>query len=229
MSTIVGVAAEGPIDQVLLEPLIRAVARERAGVTWPVQPADVYERLHMRPRGHGGVYLAVKRLVRVLHGHPDFPYAFVIIVLDRRTRRIQQKIRKLIAGKDRFVLAIAKEEIEAWWLGDRVNTLSWLGFREPPKDTRYAAPGYLAEKDREPKKTLNQLTELSPRLDRMYGEGNLDLARDFSNHWEGKVRLSGIESQCPERFPPFCADTAQAFRRRPQRAGRHVQWTLNLD
>ena len=99
----------------------------------------------------------------------------MVILLDRRTQKIQQKVRKLIAGKDRFLLAVAQEEIEAWWLGDRTNTLGWLGFRGPPVGTRYAADKYLAERDDNPKRTLTELTEKSSRLDRVYGEGNLDL------------------------------------------------------
>ena len=172
--------------------------------------------------------MAIRRIVRVLQRQPEFPYAFIVILLNLLCAPVQQRVRKLIAGEDRFVLGVAQEEIEAWWLGDRTNTLRWLGFSEPPSGTRYAASGYLAERDDKPKRTVHELTEKSLRLDRVYGEGNLDLARDFAELWDGKVRLKEIETQCPKQFPPFCGDTTQAFRRTKSRDGRLVQGTLPL-
>lgn len=228
MSTRVGIIAEGPIDLALLPPLVRRIAEERAGVTWPVQVTDAFEWLQMRPRGHGGVWVAIRRIVRVLQRQPDLPYAFVLILLDHRTQKIRQKVRKLISGKDQFVLAVARKEIEAWWLGDRKNTLDWLGFDQAPTGTRYAAKGYLAERDTNPKRTVHELTEKSAKLDRVYGEGNLDIARDFAEFWDRRVRLKEIETQCPEQFPPFCSDTAQAFRRNKSRTTGPAQGTLDL-
>jgi hypothetical protein len=229
MSTRVGIIAEGPIDLALLPPILRQVARERAGVTWPVQVTDAFEWLQMRPRGQGGVWMAIRRIVRVLQKDPNLPYSFIVILLDRRTQKIQQKVRKLISGKDRFILAVAREEIEAWWLGDRTNTLGWLGFAQSPAGTRYANSGYLAERDDHPKRTLHELTEKSARVDRVYGEGNLDLAREFAGLWDGRIRLKEIETQCPAQFPPFCGETAQAFRRTRSRGTRLVQGTLGLN
>jgi len=229
MSTRVGIIAEGPIDLALLPPILRRIAEERAGVNWPVQVADAFEWLQMRPRGHGGVLMAIRRIVRVLQRQPEFPYAFIVILLDRRTQKVRERVPKLIAGKDRFVLGVAQEEIEAWWLGDRTNTLRWLDFSEPPSGTRYAASGYVAERDDDPKRTVHELTEKSSRLDRVYGEGNLDLARDFADLWDGQVRLKEIETQCPKQFLPFCGDTTQAFRRTKSRSSRLVQGTLKLN
>lgn len=229
MSTRVGIIAEGPIDLALLPPILQRIAEERAGLAWPVQTADAaLEWLQMRPRGHGGVWQAVKRMVKVLSDEVNFPYAFIIILLDRRTRQVQKRVRKLIAGKARFVLAIAQEEIEAWWLGDRHNTLAWLGFDQAPTGTVYGTAGYLAEQDKRPKRTLSELTERSARLGSVYGEGNLDLAREFAEFWEGKTRLKGIQSQCPQRFSPFCEDTAQAFRRSKSRVPQGPQTEFNL-
>jgi hypothetical protein len=71
-----------------------------------------------------------------------------------------------------------------------------------------------------PKYTLHELTEKSTHVDRVYGEGNLDLAREFAELWDEKVRLNEIESQCPQQFPPFCSDTTQAFRRAKSGRGR---------
>jgi len=53
MSTRVGIIAEGAIDLALLPPILRRIAEERAGVNWPVQVADAFEWLQMRPRGQG--------------------------------------------------------------------------------------------------------------------------------------------------------------------------------
>ncbi len=53
MSTRVGIIAEGPIDLALLPPILSRIAEERAGVNWPVQVADAFEWLQMRPRGQG--------------------------------------------------------------------------------------------------------------------------------------------------------------------------------
>ena len=66
MTTRIGVIAEGPIDHALIRPILRAIARERAAYTWPVNAEDAAEWIQMRPRGHGGVWRAVKRLVGVL-------------------------------------------------------------------------------------------------------------------------------------------------------------------
>lgn len=228
MSVRVGIIAEGPIDLALLPPILRRIAEERADVTWPVQVTGAFDWLQMRPRGHGGVWMAIRRIVRVLQKDPNLPYAFIVILLDRRTQKIQQKVRKLISGKDRFVLAVAQEEIEAWWLGDRTNTLSWLDFREPPTGTRYAESAYLSERDDKPKRTLHELTQKSARVDRVYGEGNLDLAREFAELWDGRTRLREIETQCPRQFPAFCRETAQAFRRAKSLDRRLVQGALGL-
>jgi len=69
-------------------------------------------------------------------------------------------------------------------------------------------------------KTLHELTQKSSQLDRVYGEGNTELARDFAEFWEGKVRLHELEEQCSENFPPFCAHLTQSFRKAKSRAGR---------
>jgi len=53
MSIRVGIIAEGTIDLALLPPLIRRIAEERAELKWPVQVADAFEWLQMRPRGQG--------------------------------------------------------------------------------------------------------------------------------------------------------------------------------
>ncbi len=163
-------------------------------------------------RGHGGVQKALERFVRVLRGSSEFPYSFVVILLDQRTAKVQTRVKKLIRGDDRFVLGICKKEIEAWWLGDRTNTLGWLGFPEAPSESAYARRKYSAERDEQPKKTLDELTKLSDECDRSYGEGNQDLAREFAEIWDERIHLQEIKSQCPEKFPRFLKDIETAFR-----------------
>lgn len=220
MSTRIGVIAEGPIDLEIIAPIIKQISKDKAFFDWPVAPDDATQWLGLRTRGHGGVFQAVKRMVTVLSSQTALPFAFIVILLDHRTKPIQNKIRKLISGKEQFVLAIAKKEIEAWWLADRSNTLAWLELERTASALRYFKAGYKAEKDDAPKRTLHELTQASSRLDRLYGEGNTALAKDFAEFWEGQVRLHEIEEQCPENFSPFCAQVTQSFRRAKSRTGR---------
>lgn len=125
MSTKIGIIAEGPIDHCLLPPLLGRIARERADYGWPVTSDDVAEVFSIRKRGHGGVLETVRRLVKALDAIDD-QRAFYVILLDRRTKAVQEEIKKLLENRDRFVLGIAIEEIEAWWLGDPENTLAWV-------------------------------------------------------------------------------------------------------
>ena len=131
-------------------------------------------------------------------------------------------VRKLIRDRSRFVLGIAIEEIEAWWLADRTNTLAWSGFSAGlPPGCRYGSRKYKAEKDKAPKKTLNELTRLSNRIDRYYGDGNLDLATDFAEeYWQGNARLDEISVQCPRGFVPFQNVVTSEFRQAKSRSGR---------
>jgi len=203
MSTKIGIIAEGPIDHVLLPPLIARIAAEKAGFNWPVTSDDVAEVFPMRKRGHGGALETVRALVKVLDSG-DFDHACFVILLDRRTRAVQEKVHKLIRGKDRFMLGTAIEEIEAWWLGDRTNTLAWTGFQTGLPACRYAAAKYCAEKDAAPKNTLDELTRLADRFDRYYGDGNLDHATEFAeDHWRDGARLEEIAAQCAEGFGQF--------------------------
>jgi hypothetical protein len=214
MSTKVGVICEGASDFALLSALLRRIAADKAGIDWRVTPDDVAESFPVRKRGHGGVLEAVKRLISVLHTDA-FDHAFFVIVLDRRTKAVQQKVRKLIRGKNRFVLGIAIQEIEAWWLGDRVNTLAWAELDAPlPHHCRYAAEGYRAERDKAPKKTLDELTELSDRFDRHYGVGNVDMANEFAEEYlVHHARLDDIAAECPKGFAPLQTNVAQVFAR----------------
>jgi len=212
MSTKIGIISEGPIDHVLLPPLLSRIAEVKAQFRWPVAGEDMAEVLPIRKMGHGGVLEKVRTLVRFLEKEP-LGYELFVVVPDRPTRSVQQELRQLTSGKSRFVLGIAIEEIEAWWLGDRTNTLSWSGFTHtslPPCRCRQA---YAAERDAEPKRTLHELTELSDRLDSVYGDGNTELARQFAeDHWKRNARLDEMSTQCPRGFGAFLQDMADAFR-----------------
>lgn len=214
-ATRIGILAEGTTDHALLPALLERIARDRADFKWPVLPDDAAANFPVRKRGHGGVLDAVKRIVAVLDKSPEFEgYSFFAIILDARTRQVQTKVRKLIKGRGRFIMGVAIAEIEAWWLGDRKSTLGWLGLRNKlPPSTRYAKKDYKAEKDQTPKKTLDELTQLSPKLDRRYGDGNTGLALDFADLWKRSACLGTIERQCPRGFQPFCGDATNALKR----------------
>ena len=213
MSTKIGIISEGPIDQTLLDPLLSRIAQKKAGFTWPLNPSNAAEIFQLRKRGHGGVLEAVRSLVKALDTEL-YEHELFIILLDRRTKAVQKKVLRLIQGKERFVLGVAIEEIEAWWLGDRTNTLSWCGFSDSTlPECKYAKPNYSAERDRNPKNTLSELTEISDRFDRNYGKGSVDIASEFAEEfWRKFANLSEIESQCPRGFRPFEQKTTNAFR-----------------
>jgi hypothetical protein len=221
VSTKIGIIAEGPIDHALLQPLLERIATDRAEFRWPLTAEDVAAVFFIRKRGHGGVLETVRSLVKALDT-THFDHACFIILLDRRTRAVQDDVLRLIRGKDRFVLGIAHEEIEAWWLGDRTNTLAWSGLKDDlPPACRYAAAKYQAEKDDTPKKTLDELTRLSERFDRYYGEGSLDLAVEFAeDYWRPGARLQEIATQCPQGFGRFQEQMANSFRRAKAASGR---------
>lgn len=221
-ATRVGIIAEGPTDHALLPALLERIARDRAAFDWPVLGEDAALVLPVRKRGHGGVLDAVRRMVAALRsGAALADYSFFVIVLDRRTNAVQTRVKRLIRGEDRFVLAIAIEEIEAWWLGDRVNTLAFFQLGdELPAGLRYAERGYKAERDSRPKRTLDELTEVSEAVDSRYGVGNARLALDFAEGWRNTARLAAIEGQCPRGFGTFAGAAANALRRAKARASR---------
>jgi hypothetical protein len=226
VGTKIGIISEGPIDHLLLPHLLSHIAAKDAGCDWPIETSDVAEPLHIRKRGHGGVLETVRALVEFLM-RDRLGYSFVVILLDRRTKEVQGKIAKLLAGKEGFILGIAIEEVEAWWLGDRSNTLAWSGFTHatlPACRYRLCDPSdrlvYAAEKDPDPKKTLDEITQISPKLESRYGDGNTELASHFGeNHWKRNAQLDEISSQCPRGFKEFRNHVKQGFRAARQRAG----------
>jgi hypothetical protein len=215
MSTRIGFITEGDIDDILIAPLPERIARERAEFTWPTMPADLGEIIPLRKRGHGGVLEGVRRVVNYLKQYPRPDHAFYVVLLDRRTRHIQREVRRLIAGTHLFVIGIAIEEIEAWWLADRSNTLAWIGLRgEAQGQLEYLREGYSPERDQDPKRTLDELTNASPVLERRYGRGNAGLASEFAErYWSDRADLAAIEMGCPRGFAPFCNDVTERLSR----------------
>ncbi|HUT34396.1 MAG TPA: hypothetical protein VNE39_13000 [Planctomycetota bacterium] len=220
-ATKIGIIAEGPIDQALLPALLERIACDRAQFRWPVSPEDATSSLRMRKRGHGGVLVAVRQIVNFLKRSSLFSYfAFFVILLDRRTKPVQDEVRKLVRESDRFVVGIAIEEIEAWWLGDRASTLAFLQLSDAlPSELRYADPNYKAEQDPHPKKTLDELTQVSGAVDSTYGQGHVGIATDFARGWRDTAQLDSIEWQCPKGFGAFCRDATNEFRRSKAKAG----------
>jgi hypothetical protein len=130
-------------------------------------------------------------------------------------------VKRLIQGKSLFVLGIAIEEVEAWWLADRNSTLTWLGLSDcSDSNYRYWGHRYTAERDGDPKRTLDELTDLSPLLDQRYGHGNRQLAADFADIWRDSAKLNAIEQQCPKGFSPFCRKITEALNREKSQRGR---------
>jgi hypothetical protein len=219
--TKIGVIAEGNIDRVLLEALLTRIAEDRADFTWPVEPDDMVQRFFVRKSGHGAVLKTVRALARGLRER-CFDHALFVILLDHKPRQVQRLIKKEVGDlRDRFVIGLAIREIEAWWLGDRGNTLAWSDLSSSlPPSARYARKGYRAEKDAAPKRTLDELTRLSPHFDRAYGQGNLDQAIDFVDRfWRTGARLDDIARECPKGFGAFQTQLTDGLKRAKTQAG----------
>lgn len=73
-----------------------------------------------------------------------------------------------------------------------------------PAECQYAERGYRAEKDPDPKKTLDELTVVSDVFVQRYGQGNTRLAAEFAeDYWREGARLDDIAQQCPKGFGRF--------------------------
>lgn len=215
MSTRVGVICEGPIDVALLSALLERIAKDRAEYTWPVASDDL-EVLRVRKTGHGGVVAKLRRLVETLESGVRPDCAFFVVVLDsKKTRGAQDSVRHLVSGRSHeIVYGLAVKEIEAWWLADRRALLEWLDLTEEDiSSCAYAAEGYRPEADDRPKTTLGELTALSDRCDRNYGQGDAGLAGDFAEDWRDCANIQVIEHNCARGFAPFSNDVAAAFER----------------
>jgi hypothetical protein len=205
----VGIFCEGSIDFHLLGALLKRIARVRARIDWPVQPRDAIEEIRIRKRGFGQIEKAIRRCLK--DDTHLAKYEFIVVVLDANTRNSQEAVRRLFRGRRDFVLGVAHQEIEAWWLADRSSVLEWLQLRERDvRGTRYALP-YDPERDDNPKQTLDELTELSSAVQSRYGEGNTDLATEFARSWSDSANLGRIATSCPKGFAPFDQRSAALF------------------
>ncbi len=218
----VGLLCEGDIDLELVPALLHRISRQRAGIRWPLSVSDVVEEVKLRKGGFGQVIKALGRLLQLIGERPFSQYDCFVIVVDAKSRDAREKIRRRIRGDYRFVLGIAVQEIEAWWLADRRNTLEWIDLEEGhPAGLRYWAHAYNPERDQAPKVTLDELTQESPRLRSRYGDGNTELAGEFAALWRDRAELDQMEIHCPRGFAPFCGKAAGTFRRlQPARARR---------
>ncbi len=92
--------------------------------------------------------------------------------------------------------------------------MEWAGMTGSlPSHCLYSAADYHAERDKEPKKTLDELTRESDRFDRYYGEGNVELATGFAeDYWKEFAHLDDIRAQCKRGYHPFERAVTQRFR-----------------
>lgn len=213
----IGYFGEGKLDYILLPPLLEAIAQNKAQIHWPVEASDM-KRLNIRKTGHGGVLEKIRALMEF---HDEckkslerMPESFYVIVLDRRTRTVQQMIKETMNNCSiPYVMGIAIEEIEAWILADRCQLLNWLQLDESAshvRKLRYFDSEYDPEEDSDPKKTLDQLIRASsvPSADCW----NTDAAAEFVEFWrDGSMDLVEIEKGCPKGFKPFSEAVSEYF------------------
>lgn len=200
----VSIITEGDIDLVLLPPLIAAIAQE-AGIRWPVDVKEDLHVSHIRKTGHGGALEKARQIAESLaKGTYPRPDLLVFVLDSYKTEHVIGEIKDLLAGHPWVVFGIAIQEIEAWWLGDRKQTLGWLGLTEETATECGYGPDYAPEKDADPKVTLNKLTEVSTNVDDLYGDGHTGLAEDFvSVAWSNWVDINSIKFKCNEGFGEF--------------------------
>jgi len=210
----IGLFCEGSVDFPLVSALLERIAADRADVHWPLNIVDSVTEMRFRRGGDGQVVKAVRHLKRRLDEGNCSEYSLFVIVLDRASKVPIARIRRMIRGDARFVFGTAIQEIEAWWLGDRQSTLAWLRLAAGrPAGLRYWRNAYQAERDDDPKKTLDELTLVSPTVTVRYGRGNSGMASEFAGGWRIGALLTQIEAECPRGFSPFCLQTTAAMRR----------------
>ncbi len=217
----VSLLSEGDIDLVLLPSIIREIARQN-GVNWPLNVDEDQHIAHIRKTGHGAV---LKKLAVIIGDYQKGRYVkpdMLIVVLDhRKTQMVVDELRRLVQGCDWTVIGVAREEVEAWWLADRKQTLGWLGLSEEAAVAADYGPDYAPEKDEYPKRTLNRLTDCSHAVDSLYGDGSVALAESFVlSAWNQYVDLDSLRVKCPKGFAPFQADVSRRVRASIKKAAR---------
>ncbi len=149
MSACVAVLSEGPIDQVLLEPLLGAIARKHAGIDWPVLPDDCADVVPIRKRGFGGVVEKLRALIDVLELSP-LGYDAYMKTLDELTARSPRLESRYGQGS----LDLALDFAETW---DPTECLERI---------RTECPQGFAPFVRQASKLFNRAKKRSPHLRR---------------------------------------------------------------
>lgn len=125
----------------------------------------------------------------------------VVVVIDRdakpneRRRQALEKGREAAAGDYDVSVAVgvAIEEIEAWMLADETAIAGALGVENVPQQR---AP----EKDKDPKRTLNELLEVQNTA----GVSR----RAFVQRIAAQARIDELRRRCPKGFGMFADDVA---------------------
>lgn len=210
----IGIIAEGTTDYKFLPAILERIAKDRVGIEWPISSDDLDNSLRIRKTGFGGVVEKVTTLIEVLKKSPS-DHSFYVVLLDRKTTTAMNKVKKSVSASDAtFAIGIAIEEIEAWVLADRTPLIKWLGIAKKDMPSHYYwDSSYNPEGDRDPKKTLDELTNTSNMVDSRYGNGNTGLAAQYSALWKNCADINAIETSCPKGFKPFCRKVTNGFRK----------------
>jgi len=170
-----------------------------------VNPKEDCHVSRIRKTGHGGVLKKLKMIVADYEKGIYRPPDILVIVLDhRKTQAVVADIRNLVSGHVWTVIGVAIEEVEAWWLADRQQTLGWLALSNEDAEAAGYGPDYAPEKDPDPKGTLDRLTKCSGAVEVGYGDGSVSLATDFVDAaWRQSVTLDSLRIKCPGGFAPF--------------------------
>jgi hypothetical protein len=212
---------EGPIDDILLPPLITTIARTKAKVEWPLKfHEDIRSEIGFG-MGFGEVKRAVRKLAEALERDPDTirkTFRYIIVLLDgARTEEAQQEIVSLIENHDEFIFGIAIKEIEAWVLADREHVIEWLGVtRKDCPQCRFWQAGYSPERDPDPKETLSELLKASDNdydiwcvgaaeefVEQYWKGTDLPDERIRMGEWPGKANLQVMAEMCPKGYAVF--------------------------
>jgi hypothetical protein len=205
---------EGEIDAILLSAIVRQVAKT-VGVRWPVIPEWDKKTISVRKTGHGGALEKVRRIASdYCSGIYERPDILIVMIDHRKTEEARSEIAELCRNLDFVILAFPKEEIEAWWLGDRQQVLAWLNLSERTATSLGYHPGISTEGMLDPKSVLSSLTAESDSVDQIYGNGNIYLAEDFvENAWSNHINIHEVISSCPLFFRRFFDELCSAIRR----------------
>jgi len=207
----VGIVAEGRIDDIILTSLIRKI-HEVAGKPYQLYVNDLRD-FPLRKKGAGDVKGTTRRLIQFLEGSLQFPVRgrtsyecdiYCVVVDYKKTEVLRKEIRSLIAGTSvpGFVFGVAIQEIEAWILGDIVNTCSSLGLDAED----YSEAGKNPEAEMNPKAILSVLVNASSRS--RYFKWNSEDAAEISLY----IDPENIARNCLKGFAPFYDELSKKIR-----------------